>query len=65
MRAMSPANRVPLDRPEVEKRRPARVDGAGDDVAWRELVGEALAVVVEQERARSAQRLAEEQARAG
>ena len=54
----------PLDRPQVEKRRPARVDGAGDDVAWCELIGEAFAVVVEQERARSAQRLAEEQARA-
>ena len=37
-------------------------DRAGDDVAWRQLVGEAGAVNVEQQRAVAAQRFAEQEA---
>ena len=55
---------VPVDRAEVEQRCAARSDLTCDDVARGELVGEAMAAVVEQERAGAAQSLAEEEARA-
>ena len=53
-----------VDRAQVEQRGAARVDGAGDNVARRELVGEAPTVVVEQRGALAAQGLAQQQARA-
>jgi hypothetical protein len=45
---------VPVDRAEVEQRCAARSDLTRDDVTRRELVGEAMAAVVEQERTRAA-----------
>ena len=55
---------VPVDRAEVEQRRAARSDLTRNHVARSELVGEAVAAVVEQERAGAAQGFAEENARA-
>ncbi len=55
---------VPVDRAEVEQRRAARSDLTCDDVPRRKLVGETMAAVIEQERARAAQSFAEEDARA-
>ena len=51
-----------LDRAQVEAGMPALGDRARDDVARRELVGEAVAAVVEQQRALAAQRLGEQEA---
>ena len=52
-----------VDRPQVEQHRPARCDLPGDDVARSELVGEAVALVVEEQGALAAQRLGEEERR--
>ena len=59
--AHEPGEAVAVDLAQVEQRRAARVDLARHDVARRELVGEAMPVLVEQERALSAQRLGEEE----
>ena len=53
---------VALDRAQVETGLAAFGDGARDDVAGRELVGEPPAAAVEQERALAAQRLREQEA---
>ena len=50
-----------VDRSQVEQGGAPRGDGPGDDVAGRELVGEAPAVVVEQDGALPAQRLGEQE----
>ena len=55
---------IPVDQAEVEQRRAPRSDLTRNDVPRGELVGEALPAVVEQERTRAAQGLAEEDARA-
>ena len=52
-----------VDRAEVEQHRSARRDLAGDDIARRELVGEAVALVVEEHRTLASQRLGEEKRR--
>ena len=51
-----------LDAAQVERCAVARRDGAGDDVARRELVGEALAVLVQERGAGAAQGLGEKKA---
>jgi len=53
---------VALDRAQIEARPGPGGDRTRDDVAWGELVDEALAAVVEQRRTRSAQRLGEQKA---
>ena len=52
-----------IDRAQVEKDGAAGSDLARDDVARRELVGESVALIVEQDRTLSAQRLREEERR--
>ena len=52
-----------VDLAQVEERGAARRDVAGDDVPRRELVGEALAALVEEQRALAAECLGEEQRR--
>src|SRR4029450_5319825 len=54
---------APVDRPKIEQDGSARRDLAGHDVARRELVGEAVALLVEQERTLAAQGLRQEQRR--
>ena len=53
-----------VDAAQVQHRAAVVVDGAGDDVARGELVGEPLAVFVEQQRAGAAKRLAQKERRA-
>ena len=50
-----------VDRTQVERHRPARRDLSRDDVARSELVGEAVPLLVEQERALATQRLREQE----
>ena len=54
-------NRAAVDLAQVEKSGSARGDVAGDDVPRSKLVGEALATLVEEQRALAAQRLGQEQ----
>ena len=54
-----------IDRAKIEQRDIPGADGARNHVPGRKLVRETLAVVVDEQRSGAAQRLAQEQARAG